>query len=337
MLSPANFRSFLTVAGLYIFACGVQATALTLPPVNSLTTSTYNNFQVQSLNLDEACAAALDSRCLPGGPYPVKAGPGSIKDQLIILTGASGNDLTTNTPIPFPAGTAVDNVYASPTGNQSASFTMNTANEPGGSSPSFSGDQIGTWEVSIAALNSYLNGNQLVFLFNNNQQGTGFQQSLDIWGQVNIIDTAGNSHGCVELSNLGTGCSGTSPSPSDYVPAIGGYCVSFASGAAYNFGVSSKSSCNSGDYFVNDNLSTSVADYAVFSPFLNASNLQTWANDGYLLSVDVRYLNNNAGAEQLWICSECSSGGSTVPEPGTLPLLFVAFLVLFWFRQSRIR
>ena len=294
-----------------------HATLLQLAPFNAFTTTTYNSFQIQSLYLNQQCAAALDPRCIPSGPYPVQSGPGQINDQAVILTGSNGQQMN-NIPSPFAVGTAVDNPFLTPAGNQSTSFTMNAGNEPGGS---FVGDQIGTWEVSIAALAGYLGNNSLVFLFDNNQQGTGFNQALNIWGQVRILNAAGVVQDCVEFSTGSGGC-GSSINPVNFVPAIGNYCVSTVDGSAYAIGTASNAgSCNAnpGDYFVNDNLGTNAAEYAVYSSTLN-NNLQNWANLGYFMSVDVRYFGNNGGAEQLWICSDCTLQNRQIPEPAILML-----------------
>jgi hypothetical protein len=313
-----NIKALLSFIVCAISLSSAQATVLQLAPVNSFTTTTYNSFQIQSLYLNDACSAAFDPRCIPSGPYPVASSPGQIADQAIILTGANGTQLN-NIPDPFAAGTAIDNPFLTPDGNQGISFTMHAGNEPGGS---FSGDRTGSWEVSIAALISYLGKNDLVFLFDNNQQGTGFNQALNIWGQVRILDVNGGEHGCVEFSTGNGGC-GSPVNPQNFVTAIGNYCVSTVNGEAYNIGTAQNAgSCNAnpGDYFVNDNLGTNAAEYAVFSSVLN-NNLQSWANSGYFMSVDLRYYGNNAGAEQLWICSSCSLQKTQVPEPGTLMLL----------------
>lgn len=308
-----------------LFASVANATVLVLPPANEMTVGTYNSFGVYSLDLNNQCAAAGDPRCLPSGPYPVQSSPGQIADQAVILTSSSGTG--GNFTSPFPTGSAVDDVFMTPTGNQSNVFTM-----VGKDLSNFGvGDQINTWEISVALLKNYLNGHSLVFLFDNNQSNGNAALDLNVWGQVRIIDANGNTMNnlCFEVSTGTSGCSGTAPN-ANYVPIPNVFCVDKSTGASYaptGNGCATNATHPQGGYYITDNLSTSTAELAVFNDILDAA-VRDAANQNYFLSVNVFYTGNDAGAEQLWICSECDLTRRLVPEPGSLALFGIALLGL---------
>jgi|GEM_PF-1769218 len=314
-------------------AMPASATQLLLPGDNAMTTTTYGGFNVYSTELLEKCAAAGDPRCLPSGPYPVQSAVGQISPQLVVFMGANGND---NIPTPFANQSLaqVDNPFRTPDGNQSSTFAMSSLNEPGtgnviNTAPEFTGDRAGTWEVGINSLIGYLGGHDLVFLFDNNQRGSGTEQWLNVWAQVNIIDSLGNVIFCTELNNLGLGgaCNNPdAPGGPNYVPVLADFCVDEATGIASNFGGGSNAGCSAVNaYYITNNLSTSVAEFAAYSDYLN-NNLAGWGSQGYLMSINTRFTNNNGGAEQLWICSECDVD-QKIPEP-TSVLLFATALLL---------
>ena len=114
-----------------------------------------------------------------------------------------------------------DNAFESPSGanpnTKIASFNFGDldssglTNEPGPgttnnpnptAAPGWTGDQIGTWEIRLSALVNYLthtvNGSpvisDLIFLFDNNQQGSGLDQFQYIFATAAILDrtAAGN-------------------------------------------------------------------------------------------------------------------------------------------------
>ena len=106
------------------------------------TTSQFGDFSVQSVDLNEQCAAAGDPRCLPSGPHPIASPTGQVNRIILIYEGANVN----NYPTPFnldQQDIRVDNPFRSPSGNE-PSFNMcgidnpipdpscgTTTNEPG--------------------------------------------------------------------------------------------------------------------------------------------------------------------------------------------------------------
>lgn len=313
-------------------ALGVSsyASAVLLPGSNVMTTAQYGDFEVYSLDLLQQCAAANDSRCIPSGPYPVEANGGFTKTQLVIMTGENGNPQTTNQPEPLPNRSPADNAFASPSGQQSSTFLMGANNEP---TPTFTGDRNGFWDIQIGALRDYLGLNDLVFIFDNSQEGDGSSQWLQIWGQARVFNSAGGQQGCFELNNsTSAGCTtpvapSNATTPGSYVTAFTGYCVDKVTGIAFNLGTGSSASCaSSGGYYVNGNIGSANADNAVFSQALNDLIFDTNTPDDWVLSLDIRTANNNGGAETLWICAQCTIGDQTVPEPGVLSLLGLSML-----------
>jgi hypothetical protein len=322
------------VAASALLAAGVaSATVLTLPAQNEMSVGVYNDFNVYSLDLLDKCAA--DPRCQPQSGIPVHSSPGSITGDVVVLQTADGQ---TNFPNPLPVGSASDDRFLTPTGNQSVTYQMGSFGaEPGGK---FVGDQANRWDISLSVLQTYLDGHDLVFLFDNNQEGVAPSSFLYIWGQARIVDATGATVNnlCFEISTGAAGCADTGANPNpdtntDYLAAVSDFCVDKIDGIAYKIGLAS----NAGDcpieaghpqggYQVENNLSTGFAEFAAFNQALHdaATNV---ANGQYFLELNIKYISNNAGAEQLWICSDCSIDKERqVPEPASLPLVLLGLM-----------
>jgi hypothetical protein len=338
LVSKVLVASTILVGGL------ANATDLTLPGSNQLSTGLpYNDFNVYSLDLLRKCSA--DPLCQPQSGLPVQSSPGNISDQALVLQSANGQD---NFP-PFDPGDNIDQPYLSPTGGTASSFDMNSPLTPdlnnfSGAGPN--GDTNHRWEMSLSLLQQYLGGHDLVFLFDNNQENNS-TDFVFIWGQARIVDINGNTVGgqCWEISTKGDSClgrTGADPDPnenladlihSDYVAVVSDFCVDKLTGVSYKVGLAHiAADCGieaghlAGGYQVNNNVSTSVGEFAAFNQALH--DAATDVNNGqYFLQLNIKYFANNAGAEQLWICSDCDiDPRREVPEPASLPLVLLGLM-----------
>ncbi len=144
------------------------------------------------------------------GTYTIQSSAGQISSLTVLGTGSSGQPVVTNFD-------GMDNAYATPSGIGGDTFwypneftyqgTQGTVN--------FNGDN--TWDVSLAALQTFLAGEDMVIFFNNNQLNAGETslQSLAAWAKVWVTDATGaqiddtfyftNMGGSYNLVSLGGG------------------------------------------------------------------------------------------------------------------------------------
>lgn len=333
--SLMKLRLSLLLGGL-VLAGTAHAVTLTLPGPNDMSTGPlHNNVYVYPLELLPQCAPT-DSRCAYTGTLPVQSNTGNSGfGPLIQVYEAGGGDSNYGgDPLTGTLSTIrVDEPFRAPSGNVNT-FEMSSANEPGGpphatnGTAEFTGDLIGTWDASLKTIASYLKGHDLVFLFDNVQQGKTAGNYLAVWAQVKIYDNNGSVVTCYELSNddAGTDC-GAVPSLTNFEKFVvaGEFCVDNSSGNAVPT-YTSKSTCEAaGNYWLSNNLGSNSVEFAAFIPGLN-SNLASWAADDYTMSINLKMLGIDGGADALAICDQCDI--RQVPEPSSALLIGLGLLGL---------
>ncbi len=321
-LVKALLRSGVAVA----CVVGAAQSALAAPLVNlaGVQYVTYGDAQVYSLPF------AIIDKCggtAAGCQYNVASTPGAIKDLVVVATGTSSNPAVTNF-------SGMDNAYATPNSNGITFFRPNATTDQG-SQGTVNNNGANTWDSSLAALKTFLAGNQLVTFFNNNQTNSGgaATESLAGWAQVSLTNATGGVIGVYDLTNQnsayklfsegggGTFLGGTSYTSAglgnpiagnntntDYVLSGGAYCrqagVPVSCALAHDEGP------------VNHNLGADHAALAILFPELNAQlsslfNTLSAADLGaYTLHVDVRL-----GCDPLItnISGVCTGNGTSVP------------------------
>lgn len=136
------------------------------------------------------------SYSLPIAGIDIASTPGQIQDYVVLATGAEGGEVTTNF-----AG--MDRAYSTPSGVSGDKFFYANPFTNRGSDGTIANNGANTWDSSLAALKSYLAGDQMAFLFNNNQLNGHDQQSLAAWGRLWVTDASGAVIGgsTVEFTN----------------------------------------------------------------------------------------------------------------------------------------
>jgi len=250
----------------------------------------------------------------PTNPFYVGSTPGAIKDFIVVATGATGTDLNTNVD-------GIENAYATPNNDKDVySFSTGTFPDPVNTTTTNPlGDQAHTWDADLAALTAFLDGGNLLWMFNNNDTDKGDNQDILVWALVTVWSSkdAGLAPINYEFTNTYAGgvANGAFDGAYEQVLSGGEVCVSAA-----GFQVP----CT--DPYVEKiqhNLGANQVAYAVTAPDLN-DFLRNWTpNSVYdTLSLDLRLNNIDNGYEQLFIISSKSDiPPPPIPEPSTLLLL----------------
>jgi len=125
------------------------------------------------------------------GPYAIDSTPGQISSLTVLGTGSEGQPITTNFD-------GMDNAYSTPSGpndgDSSVPFFYPNLVTYRGTEGTVANNVDTTWDTSLAALQTFLDGEQMVVFFNNNQVNSGGTslQSLAAWSRVWITDGSNN-------------------------------------------------------------------------------------------------------------------------------------------------
>lgn len=170
-----------------------QSSHAALVDLTGLSYVTYGDGNSYSLAVGNyyACGSEMGKDC----PYSVKGSPGAEEQdpRIYIVQGAGGH---------MDNGSAsIDDAFAAV--NNELYFTMTSANEP---TPTFSGDEIGTWDATIGALHTSLDllTNYMTFFFVNNEPNSqgAETQNLAVWARITLTSLDGlTQYGLWDLTN----------------------------------------------------------------------------------------------------------------------------------------
>ena len=341
-----KFKLLTIVAALGIGVAGTAQAALDLSGAGHVTYDDANSYALQ-------VEGVIIGDTGPGSPYYVTSTPGAIQDLIVVATGSSGQQVTTNF-----AG--MDDALSTPSGVSGSNY--------------FSG----IWNSTLDAFTTFLDGESPIFFFNNNQTNSGStaDQNLAVWAQISLTGD-GQETLYLTFSNLGdnyalfteggggvfggtaggftvAGVDATAeslPDPlagtndaTDYVLSGGSICLDAASAPI---------SCSSPDAVtgpINNNLGANQAAYAIVAPTLDEF-LAAWLAGGFAgydaihielqMGCDPDTIGTNGGTAGTGDCvgrdlnngfEQLFIGTSTtvvqVPEPGSLALVALGLITL---------
>ncbi|HKU66116.1 MAG TPA: PEP-CTERM sorting domain-containing protein [Rhizomicrobium sp.] len=292
--------------------------------------------------------------------YFVQSSPGQLRDVIVVGTHAGGDFYNGSIgSASDPLG--IDSAYATPNPGGASYFrTGNSTSSPDpGTAGEFAGDTANSWDISLSALKTYLNGENMVFYFNLNETGVDDTLSgtdllfymkvtlknsstgaaTDFYLAGNPFDPSGSGNGkALSILNGGPDETGIYPDVSPgatYDPdderwtyVHGNICVNGSTFLHYG-------NCVGGDpagaTSVKQNLGENQAAFAgynsVLSDLINNSSLYD------TMSIDWRMADQNNGYEQLFILA--SGDKRTVPEPFTIGLFGAGLAGVALLRRRR--
>jgi hypothetical protein len=197
-------KAALGVAMAALTGSSVAANAVwdgTLPTTgNPLTSQQYQDFTIYSMpyltNLSESNSTVGNPYYgwAPSPTYSVDSSPGQLHDQIVIVTGNTGQAISNlDTCGGTAAGSGCDNAYPYPSPAAQYFNSMATA-EP---SVVVSGEPSrSTWTATASSLRNYLGSQDLIFMFNLNEDNGGDEntlagQSLLVSMRVQLTDANG--------------------------------------------------------------------------------------------------------------------------------------------------
>jgi hypothetical protein len=349
----SRFARLVVVLGtLMVLGVSTMASAFTteLPaptPFNSATQGAFTVFSLPIIVLQNG-GIVVDGQT----QQSVQSSPGQIQNELVLYTGVGGKSVPgnlgdNNSNIQIcgsKVNNCVDNPFPAPSGATATTFGTNQAADP---SPTFTGDRSNavdpntglsgnTWDITLAALDTFLTGDNVpIFFFNHNQDNAGTEQDLFGWGQIIISDIQGVLPDlCFNLNNNTTQGATACGEPQAFTardatdpsnPSVGGTQGDFvfAAGQVCLDGAGNQQACDGTQALgpVNHNLGADSFAYAIVSFGLNdflASCFANLALCGYdVMRADFRLRELTNGFEQLIM----SQGTIDTPLPATLTLI----------------
>jgi len=319
------------------------------PTNNCLQFSSFSVYSLALLNF-QAGAGPIG----PSDPFAVSTNGQALQNALVVGTGISGAGSLNSDIV---SGGLADDAYHTPSaqGGGITNFQPNAGNQ-GLQGANIPGNTSGTWDITVSALQNYLNGGNVNFFFNLNQTNSQTTTFLDNpedalgWMKVTLRDSTG-VNGSTSFFLDGNNCNaiGGNCDPGQSVPqsidpsaAIlpnvsdtwayihGQICVT-PGGAVNNFGACAKSDHT--DTTVNQNLGANDAAFGLYSV-----TLQTALNSGLydVMSVDFRMAGLTNGYEQLLIFAS-NSVPTDVPEPATIAIFGVGLAgAALWRRRRKV-